>query len=86
MTTAKIIYRAEDSEVEFTWGGGAYVEVLNLASGEAFDVINVWDDVEDMSNLEVETRDHAENYRRPFRTILETFEAICQRYLDDEGF
>ena len=91
---AVIEYRDEDTGTVFRWHGGAYIDVgysrppwqtgagtwEGLGDFEAYDVINVWDDEADVSYLE----EMAAGSRRPFRTILELFEARCRKYLADQ--
>ena len=89
---AVIEYRDEDTGTVFRWHGGAYIDVgyysevaqyRNMDRVDGFfatDVINVWDDEADVSYLE----EMAAGSRRPFRTILELFEARCRKYLADQ--
>lgn len=86
MAEALIEYRDEDTDVVFRWHGGAYVDVGYVRAGgfEAQDVLNVWDDEQDVSELEKVAAD----FPRPFRRILELFEDRCREYLaldEDEG-
>jgi len=77
----ELVYRDTDSGVEFTWHGGAYIDI-GYSPGEAFDVINVWDEGAQRSTFELIAEDHY----RPFRAILEAFEARCREWLGNEGF
>jgi hypothetical protein len=97
MAEAVIEYRDEDTGTVFRWHGGAYIDVgtdvlgAEMGSGDRFpshfdawDVINVWDYEQDASSLELQASAlQAEGRtRRPFRTILEMFEATCEDYLN----
>ena len=86
---AVIEYRDEDMGTVFRWHGGAYIEVgyMNIYKAgdtndpfHAEDVINVWDDEQNISTLERQAQAEGERNRRPFRRILELFEEACQRY------
>lgn len=104
--TAVISYTDEDTGTVFQWHGGAYIEVgyetpkkdidapAPASVFRAEDVINVWDDENDLSTFEQEAYETnylagaphtAERYRRPFRTILEAFEQRCQDYLAEQA-
>lgn len=68
---------------------GTYGDVrIHGKEGEAFyahDVVNVWDDENDVSVLELEAMDgYPFRVRRPFRHVLELFEARCEAYLKAE--
>jgi len=96
---AVISYTDEDTGTVFRWHGGAYIDVGyypydhegrvlltsdNVPDFSAQDVINVWDDEGDLSYLEAEVANRTFPPRRPFRAILEAFEARCQEYLKQE--
>ena len=74
---AVIAYHDEDSGLSFVWHGGAYIDVC--VGDEAYEVINVWNDEDDISDLEAEASENGP--RRPFRAVLESFEARCRAWL-----
>ena len=77
---AVISYTAEDApDVTFRWHGGAYIDVCG-PDGQAYDVINVWNDADGVSYLEQE----AASSPRPFRATLEAFEARCASWLAED--
>lgn len=78
--TAVITYHDEDTGLVFSWHGGAYIDVGYVGEAPG-DVINVWNDEEEVSYLEV----GAKSNHRPFRATLEGFEDSCREYLSDLG-
>ena len=68
------------SDYPYATPGAASREPLGGgATFHAHDVINVYDDDEDITTLEKQAREAG--HKRPFRHILELFEARCQQYL-----
>ncbi len=104
MNEAVIEYRDEDTELVFRWHGGVYINVGRYAGYEdgapyfeAFEVINVWDDEHEVSDLDAngpwdvnhdagewEYLRYLDSARRPLLAILERFEFTCKRFLAEQ--
>jgi hypothetical protein len=90
--SAVIVYKDEDTGVEFHWHGGAYIDVGHQSDdGSGFfaeDVINVWNlgghgGRDDVSDLEL-AAGVVSHMGRPFIRVLELFEQRCRDYINAE--